>query len=400
MISGAGGLGWGFDMKLIIDFLISLVVASVILFSASLVFAEEVYWHWTPKAEYHKSICLVEFEDGSGTGFLVSNRHVATAGHLSDLKRCSLHFESGDTRIGKVVHDSMKGINSSQHDTMLIELNAGIDLRLFSIAGRSPEEGEYLEVCGYGGPCDKLRHFWTRAKSATVLESIVLHGDSGGPVLNSRKEVVGIITKGEIHPVGRDRFGKIKFQSIVAEDGKRWTAVFPAEHTGIAPLRNFGRWVLPHGAIRGLDQIRSERSERQQICPPGVNCTPIQRSQPPITRPPQPPITTSPEQPSPQPQQVEIDYERLADLVVEKMPKPQRGPPGPPGPKGEIGLPGPPGPVGPQGERGPKGEPGKPGPKGTVTVIIKSENGDVLYRLEDLRPGTEIDLPLRRRQIE
>lgn len=87
------------------------------------------------------------------------------------------------------------------------------------------------------------------------------------------------------------------------------------------------------------------------------------------------PCEIRPKPPAPNPP--ELDYGKLAEEIIKRMPAPKNGKDGENGKDGQVGP------------RGP------PGPAGTVDVIIRSENGDVLYELKTLRDGDEVTVPIR-----
>lgn len=110
-------------------------------------------------------------------------------------------------------------------------------------------------------------------------------------------------------------------------------------------------------------------------------------------------------EPVPQPSSpITIDYDRLADLVVERMrADPERfvGPPGRNGADGQDGRHGAPGRDGMDGNPGPKGRdgvagpPGRDGKPGTVTIVI-TENGRETRRYEDVVSGSTVEVDISR----
>ena len=78
------------------------------------------------------------------------------------------------------------------------------DIKPATLATKPIGRNEKVEFAGLGGGSELkccIRHFESRASSPTTIEKIfadvpLLPGDSGGPVFNSKQEVVGIISGG------------------------------------------------------------------------------------------------------------------------------------------------------------------------------------------------------------
>ena len=91
-----------------------------------------------------------------------------------------------------------------QHDLALLQTWAPKGTRASSVANSVVKHRMYLEFAGLGGGADlnkSMRHFWGRATQPTnddfiYADETLLPGDSGGPVFNSRLELVGIISGG------------------------------------------------------------------------------------------------------------------------------------------------------------------------------------------------------------
>src|SRR5690606_37839312 len=64
-----------------------------------------------------------------------------------------------------------------------------------------PLVGDTVEVCGFGGPRGELRHYRgrivpSRLDTSMQLDCMVAAGDSGGPVLNTKGEVITVVSAG------------------------------------------------------------------------------------------------------------------------------------------------------------------------------------------------------------
>lgn len=298
-------------------------LALILLFVLSLRCAGAEYWKWTPRADHHAAMGRLSVGDAGGTAVLIDRQYALTAAHVCGRSnRGRIAWLDGSTTTATVAR------KDERNDLAVLRLNPPVThVRPIPIATQSPAAGSALEICGYGGPTNKLRHFHSRATRAGETHSAVLNGDSGGAVLY-RGELVGIVRGG---------YHRTAFQT--AEDRATWYLVYPCLHSGVAPIRNLLRYSLPHGAIVGLDGVRNERA---RICGPG-GCRPQQQ--------PTVPITPAPDSPSPAPvvpgqPPPEIDYDRLAEAVAGRL----KLIPGPPGKQGPTGEPGPRGPQGPAGE--------------------------------------------------
>lgn len=48
-----------------------------------------------------------------------------------------------------------------------------------------------------------------------------------------------------------------------------------------------------------------------------------------------------------------------------------------------------------KGPRGPPGEKGERGPPGTITIVIR-EDGEQLYKLEHVKAGSDVQIPIQK----
>ncbi|MGB0888746.1 MAG: trypsin-like peptidase domain-containing protein [Solirubrobacterales bacterium] len=293
------------------------------------------YWNWTSPAEHHAA--AVRITDprgfgGSGTLFYAGDESrpalVATAAHVilhngQAQRRPRVSFQDGrrfDGRLLYALDDPAKRI-----DLAIIEIPAQPGAVVAAIADGDLQEGARLEITGFGGPTDGLRHFATTVDhvgDTIQMSDAVISGDSGGGVLNDRQQLVGVIYGGS------QQTRPYRFQ-----DGSRWPLVYPARATGPGPLRRVLRAVAPHALVTAIDRGR-------QTTPPAaaIAGSPYVEHLPPAAG--QNPTQCGPGGCRPQPP----GYSR---------PTPQpgiAGKQGPPGPAGKQGPPGEPGPQGPPGQ--------------------------------------------------
>jgi S1-C subfamily serine protease len=140
---------------------------------------------------------------GSGSGFFVSSTHIATNSHVVD----------GATKLFALLNGSKVELdvvmNDKANDLAILKIKSGMgiggDVTCLPLSKQvNPTQGEKLYVVGFPAP-DLL------AKDATITEGIVnninglknaltsfqmsaqIHGgNSGGPVINAKGEVIGV----------------------------------------------------------------------------------------------------------------------------------------------------------------------------------------------------------------
>jgi hypothetical protein len=157
-----------------------------------------IAWHWSQPSSHHAAVCRVRSNthDGqgypSGSGVLVSLNGctgVLTAAHVVRGGRtATATFPNGTSVSGRNTHDKFG------HDVAWIQVTsppAGIT----PLPIAAPQIGQ-VELCGWGGPSQKLRHYWAQldfqdSRSIAVSRVTSTYGDSGGPWVQNGK-VVGI----------------------------------------------------------------------------------------------------------------------------------------------------------------------------------------------------------------
>jgi hypothetical protein len=202
-------------------------------------------WQWTAGATHHSAIVQINCNGGIGTGVVIQvnkdkpvrdgfEGYVLTAYHV-------VKEDKGDHKIGIQFRNGRKSKGCSivqfdeQSDVAVLWAWIPSEVTPAKIATDSVEEGDMLEFCGLGGGSELqccLRHFSAKASCTSGPQKIfadvsLLPGDSGGPVFNERKEVVGIISGGWFWWDG----------GVKAADGNALNATWPARAANLSPIR-------------------------------------------------------------------------------------------------------------------------------------------------------------------
>jgi hypothetical protein len=299
-------------------------------------------WQWSPPAAHHAAVCLVRTDSGretsEGSGCYVRIGQwagVLTAKHCVEGVTCSVIWPDGYQVSAAPLVDAYGS------DVALIQAGHPT-LQPLRIADQEPTVGEWLELCGYGGAENRLRHYWGRLNSSgdnAEYSAAVMQGDSGGPVINQRLEVVGVIAYGSGAPVrylgAAATFGQAggpawkPIRAFVTRCEQRYGGLFIGGVRGScpggscpggsapspAPSPGGSAWAYPP------QQAGPQQSAVPPLAPPLVPVAPQQQE------PPLPALTLS------------VDYDRLAVAlsdIIASDPR-FRGPPGPAGPAGLTG---------------------------------------------------------------
>lgn len=201
-------------------------------------------WNWTKDATHHQAIVQVDAGDGTGTGIVIHvdrskkikdgyEGYCLTAWHVvQNINSNSIKINFRNGRRAKGCQVKEKDV---ERDIAVIWCWIPAEIAPANLARNPIRAGDKLEFAGLGGGSDvqsSLRHFSGVASSPSTMEKIfadvpLLPGDSGGPVFNERKEVVGIISGGWFWYDG----------GVKLPNGSEIKATWPARASNIDPIR-------------------------------------------------------------------------------------------------------------------------------------------------------------------
>ena len=234
-------------------------------------------------------------------------------------------FPSGERHAGRAV-------SVDDHwDQSLIELQSVPQARGVRVAAVNPQPGQRVAALGYafGGELKKtigkvVQYVAPSAADPTdwfAFTGAAAQGCSGGPIFNERGELIGNLWAAQHERDDRGRALRPHAAVFVAL----------ASPAGSGAIGSMCRWAMPAGANSSACLSCRLRHHPRHVPP----TDPL-----PPANPPSDPVPAIP----PPEVDVEIDYARIADLVIERMkadPEPFRGPAGLAGPQGPPGVPGP-----------------------------------------------------------
>ncbi len=178
----------------------------VLLWMASTAHAQ--YWKWSPRQEHHKAAVVIRANDGSGvrvtSGTIIQFNGlcgVLTCAHGLTGPQATVQLQNGKTVRARCT------VDKNRFDLGFVFVPCQPDLPHLEVGTSQPGEGEQVEFVTFGGPQDKLRHWYATGSSKTlgwdrVFNTYVIHGDSGGGILNSRHQLIGVQSFG-VNQVGR-----------------------------------------------------------------------------------------------------------------------------------------------------------------------------------------------------
>ena len=170
-------------------------------------------WTWTKDADHLLSVVRIDIDGAQATGVVAKLNenetkangiecYILTAYHVveecKEEKAIQITYHTGDRiRECKII------AFDAQHDVALLKTWAPKEVDAAIPATDSVGDKMYVEFAGLGGSAelDALRHFSSRATQPTngqfiYADETLLPGDSGGPVFNRSKKLVGIISGG------------------------------------------------------------------------------------------------------------------------------------------------------------------------------------------------------------
>jgi S1-C subfamily serine protease len=175
----------------------------------------------TPKSivrKYGRSVVLIRTEIGSGTGFVIGSKgFILTCAHVvADAKELRVQYNAmaGGSEQSIEVSGTLKGFDA-KNDLALLKIETTAPLTPVHFAAAAVESGEDVTVIGNPGLGDKIlnKTVTTGVVSSPErqldgvpyiqLSAAVNPGNSGGPMFNSRGEVIGVVTaKAKIENTG------------------------------------------------------------------------------------------------------------------------------------------------------------------------------------------------------
>jgi hypothetical protein len=290
------------------------------------------HWEWTQRADYHN--CAVQVRAGSAGGSGVWMKYGDVFGVLT-----AQHVVEGASSVTCTWPDGHK--DSGKYTTCRLGNDVALvfvshpTLDPLPFSTDAPQPGDVVELVGYGGPKGAMRHFCGKVleaktsgtNSGTAIDFCVMNGDSGSGILNNRHEVVAIQSVGLNQAV--DRAGE---WPIYGRSGS-------ASYSSIKGFLDRAKQRFAGGGCGpgGCDIAGGSRGGGgyDDLYPPS-NPTPPSRppAKPdphgPIGKPDPAPIVEVKPKPTPPPEIV-VDYNKIAEAVIDKMkqdPDRFRGPPG------------------------------------------------------------------------
>jgi hypothetical protein len=272
----------------------------------------------------------------TGKGVMaLTNRHVVRIGDQQGgpvHQRVTLRSQNGNQFAMRVVSTSVNyDLALLQSEDPEVFTKNALPLGNFEVP-----LGEDIELVGFGGPGNKIRHFYGERLAKVSINAITISGDSGSPLIYGGA-VVGI------NYGGRD---------VIGSKGE-WPLIYPASSFVSGPI--LCQWVNDQCWQRSQCQpyiiqqpmYRSPSTSPQggyQMYPPST--TPVPSPSPTPTQPtPPPPVLGTPDTPNTSPPS--SPDSDLADQIAEKIlkderfdPKNLKGEKGDPGPQGLQGPPG------------------------------------------------------------
>lgn len=284
-------------------------------------------WQWTEPASHHAAVVRVKTSpDARGGAYAGTGTVVAVD---SGRERTTCLIVTAAHVVETANGGTITWVDGSQTEWRILQRDAQHDVAALlawapqqppepiPIAQAPPPADAAVEICGFGGPDRRLRHFGasllTADETHVVANQYVISGDSGGAMLY-RGELVGVVFGGS------GQRGAVR-----GRDGSTWNLVYPASsRAGFYPIRRllaqiWQPWMTEHAFPNyGASSCPGGRCPSPQA-PGGPNLSP------PPASPGRPPAGS-------------VDYDRIVELVIERMACDERfrGPPGPKGDKGDA----------------------------------------------------------------
>ena len=166
------------------------------------------------KSNWKDSVVTIKLPNSHGTGFAIYDDLILTNKHVVD----EINVIKIKTSSGKIFQGDVLRKNNLR-DVALIKLREKLP-SYFSLNENLPEQGEDVFVIGSPkfedlhstltkGIVSSIRKF----DGLTMIQSdvSVTNGNSGGPLINNKGEVIGIVVSGQIDPVSGDTVTGINY---------------------------------------------------------------------------------------------------------------------------------------------------------------------------------------------
>lgn len=286
---------------------------------------------WSRPAAYHEAVVWVmnPVDSGAGTGTVLACADRAGADVGIVITAQHIFEQPGGPAViqfkhGRHAGQSIRGrvlLASSRHDLAAVTLKIPPDVHRLKVAERPLMAGDRAEVCGYGaghwrprwasviGYAQENRTDGSHPPGTNVLiRDQSISGDSGGPILNERAELAGVLwgfafdwgqesgpTRGSYSKIVRDQLASVgvvcKASAICPSDGQ--TSDCP--NCPLRPLRPIQRPprlmpATPQQTYPNLPQLSPKGPETS---PPAVTY-PGENTPPPTPAAPTPPSAAQP----------------------------------------------------------------------------------------------------------
>lgn len=200
---------------------------------------------WSPHGKsYHANACVVKASDGKcGSGTYIQYggmTGVLTCQHVVG-GRMTATFSDGKQLSGDPITDKLG------NDIAWFAVTHPT-LKPLSLSATAPAPGERVEFVSRGGPKSGLRHWFGSVQSdgdKLTIDANITPGDSGGGIVNSRGEVIGVSTDGQTTAALAFADGRTilnpdpSYAKRVYESNQAWIVYGTAGSPGYGPIRRF-----------------------------------------------------------------------------------------------------------------------------------------------------------------
>ena len=140
-----------------------------------------------------------ENQDGCPEGWYYGR--ILTAAHVADCDVMDINFYNGKKSENAVkikLYDEMYELSGHKNDAALVRACIPNDIQPLKIAKDLPNLYGDCQILGFGGGSDKVRHFGSKIAicddKGTCILGFAMQGDSGGPILNDKGEIISVVS--------------------------------------------------------------------------------------------------------------------------------------------------------------------------------------------------------------